>query len=198
MARILKDDSFKTLLQQGLKEKIVTETVKDRWLLVVIFGHQAHVGMVKVLARKSSGILANILELVERRGSDRGGPRFRHLGKATVDTIDLIFKDDDRSNDEEDVERAMALINVAAREIHGQIVFYDSGLSGKTTNLQYIHSRIPQDTKGSPSRLRPRRSTCCSSTSCRWTSARYTVSPSVFTSTPSRVRSSTSERGSLC
>ncbi len=41
----------------------------------------------------------------------------------------------------------MALINVAAREIHGKIVYYGPGLSGKTTNLQYIHRRIPQDTK---------------------------------------------------
>lgn len=42
----------------------------------------------------------------------------------------------------------MALINVAAREIHGKIVYYGPGLSGKTTNLQYIHSRIPAHTKG--------------------------------------------------
>lgn len=42
----------------------------------------------------------------------------------------------------------MALINVAAREIHGKIVYYGPGLSGKTTNLQYIHSRIPNNTKG--------------------------------------------------
>src|SRR5688572_9676907 len=37
----------------------------------------------------------------------------------------------------------MALINVAAREIHGKIVYYGPGLCGKTTNLQYIHSQIP-------------------------------------------------------
>lgn len=42
----------------------------------------------------------------------------------------------------------MALINVAAREIHGKIVYYGPGLSGKTTNLQYIHTRIPSTTKG--------------------------------------------------
>ena len=42
----------------------------------------------------------------------------------------------------------MALINVAAREIHGKIVYYGPGLSGKTTNLQFIHSRIPNNTKG--------------------------------------------------
>ena len=37
----------------------------------------------------------------------------------------------------------MALINVAAREIHGKIVYYGPGLCGKTTNLQYIHGQIP-------------------------------------------------------
>jgi signal recognition particle receptor subunit beta len=39
----------------------------------------------------------------------------------------------------------MALINVAAREIHGKIVYYGPGLCGKTTNLQIIHGRIPQN-----------------------------------------------------
>jgi signal recognition particle receptor subunit beta len=45
-------------------------------------------------------------------------------------------------------DEAMALINVAAREIHGKIVYYGPGLCGKTTNLQYIHRRIPQESKG--------------------------------------------------
>ncbi|CAN5343999.1 GTPase domain-containing protein [soil metagenome] len=39
----------------------------------------------------------------------------------------------------------MALINVAAREIHGKIVYYGPGLCGKTTNLQIIHAKIPQN-----------------------------------------------------
>jgi mutual gliding-motility protein MglA len=39
----------------------------------------------------------------------------------------------------------MALINVAAREIHGKIVYYGPGLCGKTTNLQVIHGKIPQN-----------------------------------------------------
>ena len=42
----------------------------------------------------------------------------------------------------------MALINVAAREIHGKIVYYGPGLCGKTTNLQYIHGKIPDETRG--------------------------------------------------
>jgi len=42
----------------------------------------------------------------------------------------------------------MALINVAAREIHCKIVYYGVGYCGKTTNLQYVHRQIPQNTKG--------------------------------------------------
>lgn len=42
----------------------------------------------------------------------------------------------------------MALINVAAREIHCKIVYYGPGMGGKTSNLQYIHSAVPKDVKG--------------------------------------------------
>ncbi len=42
----------------------------------------------------------------------------------------------------------MSLVNYAAREITCKIVYYGPGRSGKTTNLQYIHSRVPWDRKG--------------------------------------------------
>ena len=42
----------------------------------------------------------------------------------------------------------MALINVAAKEIHCKIVYYGPGLGGKTTNLKYIHSAVPPQAKG--------------------------------------------------
>jgi mutual gliding-motility protein MglA len=41
----------------------------------------------------------------------------------------------------------MASINYAAREISVKIVYYGPGLSGKTTNLQIIHRKIPLDHK---------------------------------------------------
>jgi signal recognition particle receptor subunit beta len=42
----------------------------------------------------------------------------------------------------------MALINVAAREIHCKIVYYGIGYCGKTTNLHYVHRQIPGNSKG--------------------------------------------------
>ena len=41
----------------------------------------------------------------------------------------------------------MASINYAAREISVKIVYYGPGLSGKTTNLQVIHRKVPPEFK---------------------------------------------------
>ena len=42
----------------------------------------------------------------------------------------------------------MVLINVAQREISCKIVYYGPGLCGKTTNIQVVHDRTPQENKG--------------------------------------------------
>lgn len=42
----------------------------------------------------------------------------------------------------------MVTINYASREISCKIVFYGPGLSGKTTNLQYVHKKVPTQTRG--------------------------------------------------
>lgn len=42
----------------------------------------------------------------------------------------------------------MVSINYSAREVCCKIVYYGPGLSGKTTNLQYVHSKVPGNTRG--------------------------------------------------
>ena len=42
----------------------------------------------------------------------------------------------------------MAILNYAAREMTAKIVYYGPGLSGKTTTIQYIHSKISPKSKG--------------------------------------------------
>lgn len=42
----------------------------------------------------------------------------------------------------------MALINIAAQEIHCKIVYYGIGYCGKTTNLQYVHRSINPSARG--------------------------------------------------
>lgn len=42
----------------------------------------------------------------------------------------------------------MVSINYASREVCCKIVYYGPGLSGKTTNLQYVHQKVPSNTRG--------------------------------------------------
>ena len=42
----------------------------------------------------------------------------------------------------------MSMINYASREINCKVVYYGTGLGGKTTNLEYIYSRVNPETKG--------------------------------------------------
>jgi len=42
----------------------------------------------------------------------------------------------------------MSMINYASREINCKVVYYGPGLGGKTTNLEYVYSRVNPETKG--------------------------------------------------
>jgi mutual gliding-motility protein MglA len=42
----------------------------------------------------------------------------------------------------------MALLNYKKKEINAKIVYYGPGLSGKTTNIQFIHTKLRPDHKG--------------------------------------------------
>ena len=42
----------------------------------------------------------------------------------------------------------MSMINYASREINCKIVYYGSGLGGKTTNLEHIYAKVQPDTRG--------------------------------------------------
>jgi len=42
----------------------------------------------------------------------------------------------------------MSTINFAAREINCKIVYYGPGMSGKTTNLKHVFSKVPDHLRG--------------------------------------------------
>lgn len=42
----------------------------------------------------------------------------------------------------------MSMINYASREINCKIVYYGTGLGGKTTNLEHVYSKVNPETKG--------------------------------------------------
>ena len=42
----------------------------------------------------------------------------------------------------------MVVFNYSGEEINAKIVYYGPGLSGKTTNLEFIYSKMPNQVKG--------------------------------------------------
>src|SRR5690606_27866147 len=44
--------------------------------------------------------------------------------------------------------RTMSMINYASREINCKIVYYGTGLGGKTTNLEQVYARVNPETRG--------------------------------------------------
>jgi predicted regulator of Ras-like GTPase activity (Roadblock/LC7/MglB family) len=94
VARILQENSFRTLLQEGAREKIFTEAIGDQWLVSIIFGRHTHLGLVKVLCSRATVDLQQILLRTLEKNKLR--PRLKDVGLQIVanDTIDLLFRDE--------------------------------------------------------------------------------------------------------
>jgi predicted regulator of Ras-like GTPase activity (Roadblock/LC7/MglB family) len=94
MARILGESNFRTLLQEGAKEKIFTEAVGEYWLVSVIFDRSTHLGLVRVLCQRATHELGVVL--VQAIEANRNRPRLLDAGlqRVTKDTIDLLFRDE--------------------------------------------------------------------------------------------------------
>jgi predicted regulator of Ras-like GTPase activity (Roadblock/LC7/MglB family) len=94
MARILGESNFRTLVQEGAKEKIYTEAVGDHWLISIIFDRHTHLGLVKMLSSRATVDLGEILVRAIERSKSRPKFRDKRLLRVTNDTIDLIFRDE--------------------------------------------------------------------------------------------------------
>ena len=42
----------------------------------------------------------------------------------------------------------MSMLNPLSRELSAKIVYYGPGLSGKTTNLEFVHGAVRPDRRG--------------------------------------------------
>ena len=94
VAELLGEKDFRTIFQQGVHENIYTTMVDDQWLLVIVFDKLTHIGLVKVLSKRTSEELGRSLERVRadtnRQKSSVLNIQFR---SSVEDTIDLLFRD---------------------------------------------------------------------------------------------------------
>lgn len=94
VAEILGERDFRSILQQGVQESILSTLIGDQWLLVVVFEQQTHVGLVKVLARKASDELERVLDRVRHGGAQARQQVVNVQFRSDVaNTIDALFQD---------------------------------------------------------------------------------------------------------
>lgn len=93
LARALKEGEFTTLYQQGPRESIHAELVKDQWILAIIFRKQTLLGMVRVVSKRSVAELATILARVRDSNRTRSSLLEANWQQGFDQTLDLIFKD---------------------------------------------------------------------------------------------------------
>jgi len=94
VAEMLGEKDFRTIFQQGVHENIYTTMVEDQWLLVIVFDKLTHIGLVKVLSKKTSDELARSLERVRSDTNRQKASVLNIQFRSSVeDTIDLLFRD---------------------------------------------------------------------------------------------------------
>jgi len=94
VAELLGEKDFRTIFQQGVHENIYTTMVEEQWLLVIVFDKLTHIGLVKVLSKKTSEELGRTLERVRVDSSRQKSSVLNIQFRSSVeDTIDLLFRD---------------------------------------------------------------------------------------------------------
>src|SRR5437588_5467152 len=94
VSELLGEKDFRTSFQQGVHENIYTTMVEEQWLLVIVFDKLTHIGLVKVLSKKTSDDLGRVLERVRTDTSRQKSSVLNIQFHSSVeDTIDLLFRD---------------------------------------------------------------------------------------------------------
>jgi predicted regulator of Ras-like GTPase activity (Roadblock/LC7/MglB family) len=90
IARLLGEEQFQTLFQQGRRQHLLTTAVSGYWLLVIVFGKKTPVGLVRVLSGQAATELTTILQ-----GVNRSEPKSASLGAgfgtSAAKAIDALF-----------------------------------------------------------------------------------------------------------
>jgi predicted regulator of Ras-like GTPase activity (Roadblock/LC7/MglB family) len=94
IAELLGEKDFRTIFQQGVHENIYTTMVDEQWLLVIVFDKLTHIGLVKVLSKKTSEELGRTLDRVRTDTNSQKSSVLNIQFRSSVeDTNDLLFRD---------------------------------------------------------------------------------------------------------
>lgn len=94
LAEIVGESDFRAMFQQGAQTSIYTMLIGERWLLVTVFGRQAQIGLVRMLAVEAAADLAELLAATEDNlASVRDVVLSAAFRASFDDTLDRLFQD---------------------------------------------------------------------------------------------------------
>ena len=93
VAKLLREKDFRSMFTQGVRDNIFLALVEDQWILCIIFNKGTHIGLVKVLTKKATDALAQVLERVRETHKAREDVLGSSFRTSMEDTIDLLFRD---------------------------------------------------------------------------------------------------------
>lgn len=91
IARLLGEEQFETLFQQGKRQHLLTTAIGGYWLLVIVFGKKTQVGLVRVLSRQVASELSTILRDVSCRSESTTVSLGATFGSSAARAIDIVF-----------------------------------------------------------------------------------------------------------
>ena len=113
--------------------------VARRVILVVLFDNRTTLGLVRLKMKETVNELTRAVRAGVRT------PRSEHRAAPPACSPARTTRSTSCSSKE---TTAMSMINYASREINCKIVYYGSGLGGKTTNLEHVYGKVQPDTRG--------------------------------------------------
>ena len=94
LARLLGEKEFPHHFHQGEDESLHMTRVGHRGILVVVFGLQVPLGLVRLRVRRASGELAAVLEDARKKSDTGGAGKSSAFSEITDDEIDNLFPDE--------------------------------------------------------------------------------------------------------
>ncbi len=93
LAKIVGEEEFPIHFHQGQRDNLHITLIGSRMILVVVFGEQSSLGLVRLRVKKAGTELAKIFEEIKKKAEANAGSADSPFSEITDEDIDNLFSD---------------------------------------------------------------------------------------------------------
>jgi predicted regulator of Ras-like GTPase activity (Roadblock/LC7/MglB family) len=93
LAKIVGEEEFPIHFHQGQKDNLHITLIGSRMILVVVFGEQSSLGLVRLRVKKAGAELARVFEDIKKRAEMNASSTDSPFSEITDEDIDNLFSD---------------------------------------------------------------------------------------------------------